>query len=230
MTSALLDARPAFPEPGSPGERIVDATLRCVARWGLTKTTVDDVAREAGVGRATLYRLFPGGRDAVIDAVVTVEAARFFHRLDRRVVGVGSLEDLLVEIITEAFSTLGSHEALRFLFAHEPEAILPHLTFGQMDAVLASAAPVVAPYLRPWLTGPDAEEAAARGAEWLTRIVLSYLMSPSASVNLSDAAAARHLVRTFILPGLAPGQSNSTGQSNPTRPSNPTATTPEGEQ
>ncbi|GAC1537859.1 MAG: hypothetical protein NVS3B12_22330 [Acidimicrobiales bacterium] len=224
MTSALLDAHPALPEPGSPAERIVDATLRCVARWGLTKTTVDDVAREAGVGRATLYRLFPGGRDAVIDAVVTVETARFFHRLDRRVVDVGSLEDLLVEIITEAFATLGSHEALRFLFAHEPEAILPHLTFGRMDAVLASAARVAAPYLRPWLIGPDAEEGAARGAEWLTRIVLSYLVAPSAALDLSDAASVRHLVRTYILPGLSPGQTDSIGQFTPTD------TTPEGEQ
>ncbi|GAC1599469.1 MAG: hypothetical protein NVS3B21_26020 [Acidimicrobiales bacterium] len=218
MTSALLDARPAVPEPGSPGERIVDATLRCVARWGLAKTTVDDVAREAGVGRATLYRLFPGGRDAVIDAVVSAEAARFFHRLDQRILELGSLEDLLVAIITESFSTLDSHEALRFLFAHEPEAILPHLTFGQMDAVLASAARVAAPYLRPWLTGPDADEGAARGAEWLTRIVLSYLVAPSASVDLGDTVSVRDLVRTYILPGLTPGHVN------------PTATTSQGEQ
>ena len=223
MTSALLDARPAVPEPGSPGERIVDATLRCVARWGLAKTTVDDVAREAGVGRATLYRLFPGGRDAVIDAVVAAESARFFRRLDERLVDVGSLEELLVEIITESFFTLGAHEALRFLFAHEPEAILPHLTFGGMDTVLASAAGVAAPYLRPWLTGPDVDEAAARGAEWLTRIVLSYLVAPSALVDLSDSVSVRHLVRTYILPGLAPTQTASTGRSNPT-------TTPQGEQ
>src|SRR5437764_8400576 len=43
--------------------RIVEATLRCVARWGMAKTTLDDVAREAGLSRATVYRVVPGGKE-----------------------------------------------------------------------------------------------------------------------------------------------------------------------
>ena len=46
-------------EPGSPGERVVAALFDCIARWGMTKTNVEDVARAAGMSRATLYRLFP---------------------------------------------------------------------------------------------------------------------------------------------------------------------------
>jgi AcrR family transcriptional regulator len=42
--------------------RVVDAALRCLAREGLRGTTVDDIASDAGVSRATLYRAFPGGR------------------------------------------------------------------------------------------------------------------------------------------------------------------------
>ena len=48
--------------------RIVEATLRCIARWGIAKTTLDDVAREAGCGRATIYRAFPGGKAEVLTA------------------------------------------------------------------------------------------------------------------------------------------------------------------
>jgi len=33
--------------------------VTCFARWGTTKTTLDDVAREAGVSRATLYASSP---------------------------------------------------------------------------------------------------------------------------------------------------------------------------
>ena len=47
-------------------ERICDAALTCVARWGLTKTTLEDVARQAGCGRATIYRHFPTRADLVI--------------------------------------------------------------------------------------------------------------------------------------------------------------------
>jgi AcrR family transcriptional regulator len=43
-------------------DRAVRATLACVARHGLAKTTFDDVAREAGCARATLYRYFGGKR------------------------------------------------------------------------------------------------------------------------------------------------------------------------
>ena len=46
--------------------RIVDAALRCLARQGTAKTTVDDIAREAGLSRATLYRTFSDGKDGVL--------------------------------------------------------------------------------------------------------------------------------------------------------------------
>ena len=201
----LVPGLPPVPEAWSPTERIVDATLRCVARWGLAKTTLDDVAREAGVGRATLYRLFPGGRDALLDATVGAETARFFARLDEGLTGVGSLEDLLVIAVVEAGTTLAGHPAVQFLLAHEPEAILPHLAFQQMDAVLRTIASIAGPYLAPWLPEGVADpEAAARGAEWVARIVLSYLVAPSADVNVCDAASVRHLVRTYVLPGLVP--------------------------
>ncbi len=50
-------------------DRVLDAARRCVDRWGLSKLTIDDVAAEAGVSRATLYRLFPGGKDVMFDAL-----------------------------------------------------------------------------------------------------------------------------------------------------------------
>jgi AcrR family transcriptional regulator len=36
-------------------ERILDAATRLLLRWGYRKTTIDDVAREAGVGKGTIY-------------------------------------------------------------------------------------------------------------------------------------------------------------------------------
>src|SRR5258708_2762533 len=36
-------------------ERILDAATRLLMRWGYRKTTIDDVAREAGVGKGTIY-------------------------------------------------------------------------------------------------------------------------------------------------------------------------------
>ena len=76
--------------------RIVDATLRCLARQGLAKTTIDDIAREAKLSRATLYRTFPGGKDAIVAAVVETEVARLFSSLAVVMGEAADLEDVLV--------------------------------------------------------------------------------------------------------------------------------------
>lgn len=56
--------------------RIMDAPLPLAALTGLRKLSMDEVARYAKVGRATLYKYFPG-RDALIAAFVQQELARF---------------------------------------------------------------------------------------------------------------------------------------------------------
>ncbi len=47
-------------------DRLIAATLSCVGRWGLAKTTIDDVARQAQCSRATVYRVFPGGKETLV--------------------------------------------------------------------------------------------------------------------------------------------------------------------
>src|SRR5438067_4963243 len=177
-------------------QRIVDAALRCIARWGVAKTTLDDVARQASCSRATIYRLFPGGKDALHEAIVHAELARFFSELSRRLEAAGDdLEELLVVGITFAARELATHEALQFVLAYEPEVILPRVAFKQADRVLAVVIPFAAPYLVPHV----GEEEAPRAAEWPARIVLSYTLSPAANVDVGDESSVRGLVRTFVL-------------------------------
>ena len=178
--------------------RVVDATLRCIARWGVAKTTLDDVAREAGWSRATVYRLFPGGKDAVLETVVEVELERLFAALDDRLAAARDLEDLLVAGMSETGARITDHAALQFLVAHEPEVILPQISFARAERLLARAASFASPYLARWL-GP---EEAHRVSEWVTRILISYAASPSPGVDIADSASVRRLVRSFVLPGI----------------------------
>src|SRR5437763_4349535 len=92
--------------PGTQGERVIDAARRCLARWGIGKTTLDDVAREASCSRATIYRLFPGGKDALLQAVTRTELHRFFVGLAARFDEATNLEDLVVAGIAYAHRTL----------------------------------------------------------------------------------------------------------------------------
>src|SRR6478672_2222756 len=50
-------------------QRLLDAGEACIDRYGLAKTTVEDIATEAKVSRATIYRYFDN-RDELVLAVV----------------------------------------------------------------------------------------------------------------------------------------------------------------
>jgi AcrR family transcriptional regulator len=178
--------------------RIVDAALASLARQGTAKTTVDDIARGAGLSRATVYRVFPGGKVEVLAAVVDTELARLFSALGAQMGAADDLADVLVNGMVEVVTRITTHPALGYLVEYEPDVVLRHLAFDESNQLLATATRFVAPFLARWM---DPEES-ARVAEWSTRIVLSYCICPSPDTDLTDPSQARRLVETFVLPGI----------------------------
>jgi AcrR family transcriptional regulator len=193
---------PSLPT-GSIEDRAVRATLACVARHGLAKTTFDDVAREAGCARATLYRYF-GGKRQLVRVTVAREAARIAVGIRGAADAETTLEDAVVAMVVRAARELREHEALQFLFAFEPEIVLPHVTFDAGNRFLVGAGAAVAPALERFLPPGRAD----RAGEWLARVVLTHAVSPSSPIDLTDEAAARDLVREFVLPALADPKSS----------------------
>jgi AcrR family transcriptional regulator len=191
-----FEARPVGRE--SNRIRIIDATLLCLALHGTSKTTVDDIASRADLSRATVYRVFPGGRDEVLRAVVDTEIARLFSSLGVRLGEATDLGDALVGGIVDASRRLRGHPALSYVVEHEPETVLGHLAFDESDHLLAVASGFTAPFLARWMRPAEAE----RVAESAVRIVLSYAISPSASTDLCDVDHTKRLVSMFVLPGI----------------------------
>jgi AcrR family transcriptional regulator len=179
---------------------MVEAALRCVARWGFAKTSFDDIAREAGVSRATAYRVFPGGKERLVETVVHHELGRLFHEADAEVSAARSLEELLCTGVRLAMQMLTGHEVLQYLLVHEPAVVLPHFAFHRLDALLAYAAELSRPHLARFL--PDA--AVRPAAELVARVVLTYSFNPSDRVDPDDPASIRRLVRTYLLPAILP--------------------------
>src|SRR5260370_26342499 len=90
MSLVEQGARPSAPRELEP--RAVAALLTCVARQGLRKTTLEDVAREAGCGRATLYRDF-ASKQALLSAAGQAEATRILDALRHAADTADTLED-----------------------------------------------------------------------------------------------------------------------------------------
>jgi AcrR family transcriptional regulator len=189
--------------------RIVDGALRCVARQGIAKTTVDDIARESGFSRATVYRTFPRGKEGILAAVVETEVARLFSSLAVAMGEATDLEDLLVAGMVETARWLGSHEALGYLLEHEPGAVLPYVTFAGFDRVLLVAGDLAAPFFARWLEPAQA----SRAAEWAVRIVMAYCSAPVPGTDLADTGVTRDLVRAFVLPGILALRADSSARS-----------------
>src|SRR5689334_2591346 len=101
----------APPAATSVVDRILDAAIACVAVQGVRATTVDDIARAAGCGRATVYRTFPGGRDELIQRAGLRQIQRFASAAEAELSAAADLEDLLVSGITGATRFFLEHGA-----------------------------------------------------------------------------------------------------------------------
>jgi AcrR family transcriptional regulator len=179
--------------------RVVAAALRCLARTGLRGMTVDDVAADAGVSRATLYRAFPGGRDTILSAVVDAELARLLAAVRAASDPAEDLRGALVAGLHAAAVWLRGHEVIERLMFDEPATLLTHLEFEQMDRTLGAVTARLAPLLEPHVE-PDLAE---RVGEWATRIALSYLLFPADDVDLCVPADVGWLVDRYVVPGVA---------------------------
>jgi AcrR family transcriptional regulator len=175
-----------------------------MGRWGLAKTTVEDIAREAGVSRATVYRLFPGGKSAISDAAALADMVRLVDTLRDGLADLGDRAECLSTGLWLAARFFAEHEALTFLREHEPDEFERLVRLERLDALLVATGELVGPVLAPVFDDDVAARDAARDAAiWLGRLVASHVINPSPSLDLTDADTARWVVTTFVLPGLA---------------------------
>ena len=183
-------------------ERLLEAAYACVARFGLAKTTVEDVVKESGVSRATVYRVFPGGRDQLLREVVAWEMGRFFGSLAEAVAGAPDFASLVEEGLRFAHRAMREHEVLQKILVTEPERLLPLMTTEQQRPLR-----FITGYLLPFL---EREERAGRlragvnhdeAAEFVARMLLSLIGSPG-RWDLDDPTQVRILVRAELLAGV----------------------------
>ncbi len=168
---------------------------------GIRKTTMEDIARGAGAGKATLYRHF-GNKDAVIDALLEREGQRFERRMQT---AVGRL-DTATARIEAAFLTgvdfFVQHPVLTKGRDEEPGLLLPRIT--------ANGGPLVRRGLDLFAgliaDGVDAGELRPvdprSAAEVVMRLILSYFAFPPMEVRVDDPDEARQFAHALVAGAL----------------------------
>ena len=182
-------------------EDLLAAAARRFVAVGIRKTTMEDIAREARAGKATLYRHF-GNKDAVIDALLEREAERFVRALERGARGHGSVAGEIEGAFLAGVRFFVEHPVLTKGRDEEPGILLPRITAGGGPLVqrgLELFSGLIA-------AGVDSGELRrvdpAAAAEVVVRLILSYFSFPPIYVRVDDPAEAATFAEALVAGGL----------------------------
>lgn len=186
---------------------ILEAALEQFSLTGIRRTSTDDVARRAGVNRATLYRRF-GTREELVQAVYLHEAGRVLEELTARVPDVPDSPEVafdpaenVVLMFTEAVRLMQNHRLLQRMLEVDRDLILFSMTTGATD-VLAFAADVLAQRvqdLHAWRGSKPPGNPHDLGYT-VARLIQSLVLTPDAGPDLATTRSARRYARTVIVP------------------------------
>ena len=95
-------------------QRIVDAAVACVKRWGIEKVTLNDIAREAGVTRPTVYSYF-SNRDEVVQFALLQSAYVFAQKLLRHIENYIQPEMRVIEAMMFSLKQLPKEPSLALM-------------------------------------------------------------------------------------------------------------------
>lgn len=181
--------------------RLLDAAYELFLSFGLRRTTIEDIAKRAGVGRPTLYRRF-ADKEALVQAVVMREVRRGLQGTWKQVAELDAPEEVLVQGFVYATHMAGRHPLIKRLLETEPEFILPYLTLRAGEVIELGqrllAPPLRAYQERGYFPGIDA----AYVVEVAVRLFMSVVLTSSPLVSAAEPAQLERLVRDFFLPLL----------------------------
>lgn len=191
--------------PGPELDRYLDALTACVARSGLRRLSVQDVARELGVDRTTVYR-----QAGTIKAQLRLLAARDVGRLlsspsIRHLVqgdpaaGAG-LPDTIVAAIDRSVELARAHPVVARVIDDDAEMVTLR-SLADLGEILAGAAEVLAPRLQAameagWIEPRDP----AVLAGWIVHVTAWMVLMPPPG---DQRAVLRESIRPLLVRGPA---------------------------
>ena len=197
--SKLSLAQDPSDPPDVVGAHILDAAFEQFCLIGIRRSSMEDVARRAKVGRVTIYRRFES-KDKLVSALLWRETRAAIAKVEEAVRDVAKVEERFVEGFLAGMRAVRRHPLLVALLTTEPEMALPLLTTKAGTALEFARAFMAREVRRArkdlGLPDSDAEQV----AEIFARLTHSLVLTPKTCLPLDDDAKAREFARRHIVP------------------------------
>ncbi len=181
-------------------ERLMDAAIACLQRYGLEKTGMGDIASLAGVTKPTIYNYF-ASRDELLYSALARAGARLGERIVAHVKGLQSPADQLVEAVLFCLREIPNEPGLAVTSRSGSDGFGPRVALRPTSLALARSLLGELFADRPELLA-EADEL----AEILIRWMLSLLTLEGPSPR--DEPELRALLHRRMVPGLGLGSAD----------------------
>jgi AcrR family transcriptional regulator len=182
----------------APLDHVVAAARRCFARYGVDRTTMRDIAKEAGIGRTGVYRLGLT-RPEITEAAIVSRLREIGEGIRPVADRDAPFAELLLETSIATVDAARSDPELRHLLDTTTTVSLHRLITGHGSAMQAIVLDVLGPMLRRARQvgeiRPDVSD--DRAVEWLRGVYLMLMLREDL-----DADAEKALIADFVLPSL----------------------------
>jgi AcrR family transcriptional regulator len=182
--------------------QILDAAMECFVQLGIARTSVQDVARMAGLSRGTVYRYFDD-RQVLIEAAIEHGAQQYYRDAAEAMNKKATLAEQVGAMAEVVARTQLEHRTRNRLMADDAE-LMRHMIAGS-DATVRRTTTFLLPYVeaakkrREVASNLDALAA----SEWLARAINSLsTVQSSPTFDVSKPKAVGRFVERFAVAGL----------------------------
>lgn len=159
-----------------PVVQIYEGLLRALPRFGLHKLSMNDISREAGLSRGTLYRYF-SSKDELLSGMGQWIADENRRRLNEAIEADPAIERRIAIVLAHSDAFRAERQHLARLIEVEPEFVMgwwrEHYT-----EILSATRDAIAPVFRSPETGRIQTRRLDSAAEAILRMGLSFLFLP----------------------------------------------------
>ena len=181
-------------------ERLLDAAEGCLEQFGAQKTSMEDVARAAGMSRATVYRYFEN-RDALLLGVASRQASALAAEAINYLSRYDTISDWMVEGLLFTLRELPRRPVFASLVTSLDSRSSGNLLLGSTGLIQIGVnvlGPVFANAKEQGLLRDEIEPEML--IEWLLRMLWTYLNAPSQVA--ADEEGMRKLFRMMLIPAV----------------------------